>query len=369
MYDIQFFEKSEALKKQIISGALGESDVMAIEQAFDGLRDRVPHLFNMETTNYCNMTCVMCPRTSLMTRENQWIDENLFEGVLDQISAHDENDLEEFWKFVRETYGITFDQRHENAFYFYIVSRCVILHGYGEPLVDKNIISRVEACTKRGIPTYFSCVPANVSVKRADRVMTAGLNVLKFSIDALDDEEQKRVRGRLNNFEDSYKTVLEIVEMKAKKGHSTIIVPTMIALADDQQSKEMHQEFLELWKDLDVFAYVKSQDNRWYHEEDGELENKSHYASQYCEYPWTSLTIMADGSVVPCTQDYDCEMALGNAHENSLDEIWNGERYAEFRHWHVSGDFPAGHKCAERCDQVKLFQRLKNARPESDAAE
>ncbi|MBT7771799.1 MAG: radical SAM protein, partial [Rhodospirillales bacterium] len=211
MYDIQFFEKSEALKQQIISGTLGESDVMAVEQAFDGLRDRVPHLFNMETTNYCNMTCVMCPRTSLMTRENQWIDENLFENVLDQISAHDENDLEEFWKFVRETYGITFDQRHENAFYFYIVSRCVILHGYGEPLVDKNIIRRVEACTKRGIPTYFSCVPANVSVERADRVMDAGLNVLKFSIDALDDQEQKRVRGRLNNFEKSYQAVLDIV--------------------------------------------------------------------------------------------------------------------------------------------------------------
>jgi radical SAM protein with 4Fe4S-binding SPASM domain len=369
MYDIHFFEKTEALKKRILAGELGTADVAAIEHEMDRLRDRAPHLFNMETTNYCNMTCVMCPRTSLMTRENQWIDEDLFGRVLDQISAHDPAELEQFWKFISDTYGITFDQRHENAFYFYIVSRCVILHGYGEPLVDRNIVKRVQACTDRGIPTYFSCVPANVSVERAERVMQAGLTVLKFSIDALSDDEQKRVRGRLNNFEKSYKTILEIIEMKAAKGFKTIIVPTMIALNDDQQSREMHQAFLDLWKGHDVFAYVKSQDNRWYHEEDDHLENRSHYAQQYCEYPWTSLTVMADGSVVPCTQDYDCEMALGNAHQNTLDEIWNGDNYARFRHWHATGDFPAGHKCLTRCDQVKLFQRLANAKPESDAAE
>ena len=84
----------------------------------------------------------MCPRTSLMTRENQWIDADLFERVLDQISAHDVADLRRFWQFISDTHGITFDQRHENAFYYYIVSRCLILHGYGEPLVDRNIVNR-----------------------------------------------------------------------------------------------------------------------------------------------------------------------------------------------------------------------------------
>jgi radical SAM protein with 4Fe4S-binding SPASM domain len=322
------------------------------------LRSKAPHVFNIETTNHCNMTCIMCPRTSLMTRDISWIDKASFEGVLDQISAHDDEGLENFWRSIRDKYGITFDERSENAFYFYVVSRCVILHGYGEPLIDKNIVERVQACTERGVPTYFSCVPANISVERAESVMEAGLTVLKFSMDGLDDELQKKVRGRLNNFEKSYQTMLDVIELKARKGYKTIIVPCMIALNEDDEAQKMHQRFLDMWKGYDVYAYVKSQDNRWYHEEDGDVENRSHYAQQYCEYPWTSMTVMADGSAVPCTQDYDCEMALGSIHEESLEEIWNSQKYQDFRRWHVTGEFPKGFKCVARCDQVKLFERL-----------
>jgi len=361
MYDIKFFQDVADLKQRIVTGNLSRVDIDGIEGQLDAFRARAPHVFNIETTNHCNMTCIMCPRTTLMTRGIEWIDADAFEKVLDQIAPHEPQALDQFWKFIQDNYGITFDQHGENAFYFYIVSRCVILHGYGEPLVDKNIVDRVQACTNRGIPTYFSCVPANISVERAERVMKAGLSVLKFSIDSLTDEQQKEIRGRHNNFEKAYRTMLDVIEMRDRKGYKTIIVPTMIALSEDDEAKEMHAKFLDLWKGYDVFAYVKSQDNRWYYEGDEDMENRSHYQSQYCEYPWTSMTVMADGSVVPCTQDYDCEMAQGNIHEQTLEEIWNGENYRNLRHWHVTGDFPAGHKCAERCDQVKLFTRLKKS--------
>ena len=78
---------------------------------------------------------------------------------------------------------------------------------------------------------------------------------------------------------------------------------------------------MELWKDQPVFSYIKSQDNRWYMEEDESLECKNHYEKQYCEYPFTSMTVMADGSVVPFTQDYGCEMKLGNANDLTLEVI------------------------------------------------
>ena len=48
------------------------------------------------------------------------------------------------------------------------------------------------------------------------------------------------------------------------------------------------------------------------------MKNFSHYEKQYCEYPWTSLTIMADGNVVPCTQISNNEIVLGNVKENTL---------------------------------------------------
>jgi radical SAM protein with 4Fe4S-binding SPASM domain len=359
VFDIKFHERASDIRNRIVEGELTQADAKNIEDELAALVSERPFVFNVETTNHCNMTCVMCPRTTLMTRDKQWIEGATFEAVLDQIEPHPENDLQHFWEFVKGNYEITPDERSENAFYFYIVSRCLILHGYGEPLIDRNIVNRVQACTDRNIPTYFSCVPANLSVERAEKIMQAGLTVFKFSMDGLDDEQQQFVRGKRNNFQRSYETMIEVIKMRNEKGYKTLIVPTMIALANDSEAKEMHRRFMELWEDHDVFAYVKSQDNRWYFEDDETLENKSHYESQYCEFPWTSLSVMADGSAVPCTQDYDCEMSFGNTKEQSLKDIWNSDAYKAFRQWHITGGFPEGHKCVGRCDQKKLFQRLK----------
>ena len=70
-------------------------------------------------------------------------------------------------------------------------------------------------------------------------------------------------------------------------------------MAENQQDIQMHKDFIEFWKNKDVYAYIKSQDNRWLYESDENLKkNKSHYADQYCEYPWISTTVMADGNVV-----------------------------------------------------------------------
>ena len=57
MYDINFFKQSLKLKNRIVSGMMSMEDTETIEQELELLRNRKPHLFNIETTNYCNMTC------------------------------------------------------------------------------------------------------------------------------------------------------------------------------------------------------------------------------------------------------------------------------------------------------------------------
>src|SRR5206468_2554138 len=56
----------------------------------------------------------------------------------------------------------------------------------------------------------------------------------------------------------------------------------------------------------------------------------------HCRRPWTLMYITANGNVLPCCispfveRDYD-SLILGNAFEQPLSEIWNGERYRDFR--------------------------------------
>ena len=126
----------------------------------------------------------------------------------------------------------------------------------------------------------------------------------------LDDEGQKKIRGKRNDFTKSFENIQKVIDLKRMKGFQTKIVVTMIAMGASNDDVETQRNFMEIFNPLDVFNYVKSQDNRWYYEDDKEIENKSHYVSEYCEYPWTSLTVMANGEVVPCTQDFDTEMTL-----------------------------------------------------------
>lgn len=359
MFDIRFFQKIDALKTKIVREGRTALSVVEVAHALETARDPRPHVCNVETTNVCNMKCKMCPRTTLMSRGPQALTEEDFVQVLDQVRPHSPEELQEFWKFITSRYDMDVNEKSENGFYFSVVARCLILHGYGEPLLDPQLVNRVREATARNIPTYLSCVPANLTVARAEALMQAGLTVLKVSIDGLNDEAMKAIRGPRNNFQESFRTVLDVLNLKKEKGFKTLIVPTMISFSESPEAREQHRRFLELWEGRDAWAYVKSQDNRWlYEEKDEKPVNRSHYAAQFCEQPWLALTVMANGDVVPCMQDYNTELKLGNIHEQTLEEIWNGEAYRRFREYHVTGNFPPGHKCVSRCDQKKIYQYL-----------
>jgi radical SAM protein with 4Fe4S-binding SPASM domain len=300
----------------------------------DRCRSRNPYVFNIETTNACNMTCEMCPRTK-MTRRIQHMDVELFQRVIDQVRVQPEQRLNDFTRYVAQAYPdvVKNGAANEDGFYFFISSRHLTLHGYGEPMLDPYIADRVRYCTDKGVPTYFSTVPVNAKTDKVERVLRGGLGVLKFSMDA------SNCNGSGFN---SYNIIKAI--------NRADVWGTRIVLAKLEKGDETDAEWLREWKLTapESFPYIKSMDNRW-HTDKQAPPNRSHYVKQYCEYPWSSLTVMSNGDVVPCPQDYDCEMVMGNAAEQSLEEIWNGERYAALRRAHVDGS--GGYKCFGRCDQ------------------
>ena len=153
MYDIDFIKILFHLKKILHKGKLSLLEVENIEKELENL-EKAPTIFNIETTNYCNMKCVFCARTIYMERKNIWINDDLFEKMLDQVATHDHKKLNNFLGLVKKRCKVKPRRSIKNGFYFSVVSRCLILHGYGEPFLDKYLIKRLEAC-KRNIPTYF----------------------------------------------------------------------------------------------------------------------------------------------------------------------------------------------------------------------
>src|SRR5580692_7469018 len=86
MYDIKFVEESLPFKKSIVEKSF-KGDVY---QELEKLRPSKPTVYQLETTNVCNMTCVMCPRTEKMQRKLGYMDVNTFRKIVEQLEPQDQ---------------------------------------------------------------------------------------------------------------------------------------------------------------------------------------------------------------------------------------------------------------------------------------
>ena len=343
MIDIHFYQKVYDLKYRVMKGEKFERDFLL--QKLEEFRSPEPVLYNIETTNSCNMRCEMCPRTTMMTRPIETMEPELFKKIIDQLRPWSPEEWQGWEKFVTENYKIKPDDMSENHFFLYVIPKVIVLHGYGDPLLDKQIPQYVGWMTEKGIPSYFSCNPANINMKRTIETFENGLDYIKYSIESVDDTRHKQIRGYLSNFTESYQQIVELLNVKAQKNLSTTIVITMLNLNKPGQRDEFEQ-LKEKFKDLDVYIYLKSQDQQWY--EDNKAGTESIHWIEFCQFPWSSMTIKSNGESCECVEDFNNEIVLGNAREQSLHDIWNGEKYRNFRMDHFN--LTPGIKCTEQCE-------------------
>ena len=65
MIDINFYMKMHGLKQKIMRG--DSFDKGFIFDEFEKHRSKKPVVYNIETTNACNMRCEMCPMYGIIT--------------------------------------------------------------------------------------------------------------------------------------------------------------------------------------------------------------------------------------------------------------------------------------------------------------
>ena len=369
MFDINFYMKTYPIRQRLEAGEkIPQEELFNI---FEKFRSRDPVIYNIETTNACNMTCKMCPRTTKMTREITFLENKFYETIVKQIKPHSKELWEKWEEFCTKTYGIRpDDEPSENHFFLYIIPKVIQLHGYGDPLLDKNLGNAIKILEDNGFQTYFSCNPANIDIPKTVEMMEHGLDYLKYSFESTDDEKFKDIRGNAANFSEAYEKTLEILDIVGKRNFKTTIIITMIDVGHDEKQKEEFRRLKEKFKNSSVYIYLKSEDQQWYRKDEGLQDyledegrdiptqdqtffgtNAIHW-SEFCKHPWMSMTVKSDGQIHMCMEDYNNEIFLGDSKKDSLYEIWNGELYNKFRHNHF--DLNPCIKCNSECDMPKI---------------
>ena len=351
MFDIDFYMKVFGIKSRLMNGEKIEKQYVLNQ--IEDFRSKDPVIYNIETTNACNMRCKMCPRTTMMTRKIETMSIDLFEKIADQLKPFSEEEWKEWEGFVENAYHISPEDVSENHFFLYIIPKVIVLHGYGDPLLDKGMPQRVKILSDRNIPSYFSCNPANINMDKTIETFENGLGYIKYSIESVDDLRHKEIRGKASNFSESYKNIIKLLELKKKYNYKTEIIITMLDLDMFHQEEEF-QMLKDAFKDRDVYVYLKSQDQKWY--EGKEQPTKSIHWIEFCQFPWSSMTIKSNGEAAMCVEDFNNEIMLGDAKDESLYDIWNGEKYHKFRedHFHLS----EGIKCTKECDMMLIGEMI-----------
>ncbi|MDD4287511.1 MAG: SPASM domain-containing protein [Candidatus Peribacteraceae bacterium] len=310
-----------------------------IRTMFDGSR-KPDEVFNMvmenrsplasidqiETTNACNMKCVMCPRgkPNLMTRKVQAMGTELFHSLVDQIADTERE------KDARDEGRATFLRDPPPSLVWpgsaYDVTG-LRLHHFGSPTLDPKLLERVGYIKEHAsFPVQFSDTIVNMQLDTARELFRLQLDRLIVCLDGTTAEDFERVRGvRVHSFDTMIQRMHDIVEAKSVLGTETKLDVQLIQMANAPEVS-----FVQDWGAVPgVHVHIKPFFP--YPDVPHDLVTEGDTVFQHdCRIPLTSLTILSDGRVVPCNADYNGEHILGDTREQTLQQIWESERVIDF---------------------------------------
>jgi radical SAM protein with 4Fe4S-binding SPASM domain len=262
-----------------------------IGDAMSLYRRKFPHTVRVETTNHCQAACTFCPRDTI-GRQKTFMPQDMFEKIVRQCAAGG--------------------------------SRLMHLHGFGEPLLDKQLPERIALCKQSGIARVK--IFTNGGLLQGDlakRLLESGVDEIKISIDGADAAEFNQLRVGLN-----YDKTLENVKaFRALRDAAGSEKPKLVAATCQTSNRERTEKMLD--------GVVDSIDFTRIHNWAGALGMMTgQRIRKPCDRLWRTFTILVNGDVSLCCLDYSGQEILGNVADQPISEIWNNARYKELRRLH-----------------------------------
>lgn len=250
----------------------------------------------VEITNACNLKCSMCPRKH-MSRKVEFMHPDLFRHIV-------------------------LEGKHTPEF--------VALNGFGEPLLHPRLFDFLNLCRGRGVRTGISTNCTRLDEESAMRLVESPPDQITLAIDGATKDAYERVRvGAV--FEEVVDNVQRFLALREKSRKHFFVILQIIYMTE---TKDQIRFFRDRFRSLPVDA-VRIRQLTY----SGRDRVDSDYVNsrKACFWMWNEPMILADGTVVPCCQDVNGDLALGNVGRNSLAELWKEGRIKELRQIHASG--------------------------------
>lgn len=263
--------------------------------------DKYPPLMQIEPASSCNFRCVFCYQTdNSFTRKS-----NGFMGHMD------------YGLFVK-----LIDELHGNV-------EAITLASRGEPLLNKSLPDMLAYMKDKFIASKLNTNASLLDEKMCHDIFSSGLKTLVLSVDAADPDlySELRVNGKFEIVRSNIEMLSRIREVHYPNSK------TIIRISGVKFSTVQSLDEIELFwgQYVDQVAFVDY--NPWENVYDSPMT----FINEPCSDLWRRMFIWWNGNVGVCDVDYKETLLSQSFPNQSICEIWQGEKYAALRKSHASG--------------------------------
>ncbi len=284
---------------------------------------KMPFTLFVDPTNWCNFKCSFCPRNfddfSTYAGEFQHMDMILFEKIMKDLKKC--------------------DGRLKVLRLFYL----------GEPFLCPDFLRMLQMAIEYDIAERIE-ISSNASLlnlKIAQTILDlakiySGIIYLRFSIYSIISEKNKEITKSPITVENICENVSTLKQLRdTQKVTNVVTYAKMLNTFDNE-----NEMFIDLYKNIVDEVEIEQPmnwsgyDNRnllnTYNEEQIASIRKENLP-KVCAYPFHTLAIQSNGDVVCCCVDWSRKTCVGNVKDESLLQIWHGERLKKLRVLHLEG--------------------------------
>ncbi len=271
-----------------------------------------PMNITIEPTNICNLHCPVCETgAGILQRPKRNMSFEEFRIIIDKIAFH------------------------TNILMFYFM---------GEPFLNKDAYRMIRYAKNKGIPFITTCT--NGDFVKPEELVNSGIDEISFQIGGMTQETHNtyRVGSRLDRVLENLKETVRL--RNQMRSAMSILCGFILMRHNEHEIEEFKSAMTQIGVDEAVVVdpcvrtieqakeMLPTDEKHWYYDPvalgKGELKPRV-IPQDECPWIYYSMTVQVNGDVVPCCRDVNGENVMGNLYVQSLEDIWNEERFINFR--------------------------------------
>jgi radical SAM protein with 4Fe4S-binding SPASM domain len=271
-----------------------------------------PLVVHIDTNNTCNFRCKFCTTGDhdLLKKNNRPLGEMSYATFCKVI-----DDLSQFERPVKD----------------------LLMHKNGEPLLHKDIAKMISYAKAKNVANRIILVTngSKLTPSLARDIAATNVDIIQISISHVTDEGYLKVSNVAVSYDD---IVGKVAYLYANIHHdkTRLIAKLMDTGLTEDERKKFIDDFGIITDEANIehpISYTQPtvKDTSLGLGNGTTNDNYKAVYKDICTLPFYTMNINFNGNVSACSFDWRHKHIMGNVSENSLLEIWNGEKYRSFR--------------------------------------